>query len=132
MRRPGPIAAFVLLTACAAVPPAGVPVTGQWGGTHIGLMLGPDGGSIDYDCAAGRLDGPLIPDASGRFAVEGRHTPGTGGPEREGQVQPTYRARFTGAVRGETMSLTGRVENGVLLGPFTLRRGAEPGIFRCL
>ncbi len=45
---------------------------------------------------------------------------------------PTYRTRFAGTVSGDRMMLTGRVENGVLLGPFTLRHGAEPGIFRCL
>ena len=49
-----------------------------------------------------------------------------------GQVRPTYRAHFTGRVRGGVMTLTGSAENGVLLGPFELRRGADPIIFRCL
>lgn len=127
-------AAFLLalsIAACASVPPAGVPVTGQWGGPHIGLTLDALGGRIEYDCAAGTI-GPIVPGAGGRFAAAGTHTPGWGGPEIEGQVRPTHDAQFSGTVRGDRMTLEGRVENGVVLGPFTLGHGAEPGIFRCL
>jgi hypothetical protein len=119
------------IAACASVPPAAVPVTGQWGGPHIGLTLDASGGRIEYDCAAGTI-GPIVPGAGGRFATTGTHTPGWGGPEIEGQVRPTHGAQFSGMVRGDRMTLEGRVENGVVLGPFTLGRGAEPGIFRCL
>ena len=123
---------FVLsIAACASVPPAGVPVVGEWGGPHIGLTLDSSGGRIEYDCAAGTI-GPVIPGAGGRFAVAGTHTPGWGGPEIEGQVRPTYATQFSGTIRGDRMTLEGRVENGVVLGPFTLGRGDEPGIFRCL
>ena len=124
-----------LLTACAPVNSglaARVPVTGQWGGTHIGLALTDTGGVIEYDCASGRLIEPVIPTRGGAFEAEGLHTPGHGGPAIEGERLPTYRARFSGTVRGDRMTLTGRVENGILLGPFQLRRGAEAGIFRCL
>lgn len=120
------------LAACASLPTAGVPLTGEWGGTHVGLELSESSGTLDYDCAAGTVDGPLIPRRDGAFDIEGRHTPGTGGPERVGEVRPSYRARYWGAVRGNRMTLQARVENGVLLGPFTLERGAEPIIFRCL
>jgi hypothetical protein len=120
-----------MLAACASLPPSG-PVIGQWGGPHIGLTLTEAGGAIEYDCAAGRLTEPLVPGPGGRFELAGLHTPGHGGPAIEGQVMPTHRVRFSGNLRGDRMSLTGRVENGVLLGPFELRRGAEPGTFRCL
>ena len=121
----------VSIGACANIPTAAVPVTGQWGGPHIGLTLDASGGRIEYDCAAGTID-PIIPIAGGRFTATGTHTPGWGGPAIEGQVLPTYAAQFSGTVRGDRMTLQGRVENGVALGPFSLRRGAEPGIFRCL
>lgn len=122
---------FLLVAACATVLPAGVPVTGEWGGPHIGLTIGPAGGRLEYDCAAGTI-GALVPANDGTFSAEGTHTPGFGGPEIEGQVRPAYTTRYQGSVNGDRMTLTGRVENGVLLGPFALRRGAEPGIFRCL
>ena len=119
------------LAACASVPPASGPLTGEWGGTHVGLRLGEAGRTLDYDCAAGTI-GPLVVQADGRFAAEGRHTPGTGGPERVGEVRPTYQARYRGIVRGDRMTLLARVENGVLLGPFNLVRGAAPILLRCL
>ncbi len=120
------------LSACASVPPARGPVTGEWGGTHVGLKLSAAGGVLDYDCAAGTIDEPIILLADRSFHVVGTHTPGWGGPERSGEVRPSYRTRYSGSVRGDRMTLTGRVENGVLLGPFTLVRGAEPVIMRCL
>lgn len=121
-----------LLAACAAVPPSASPITGEWGGQHVGLSLTPAGGRLEYDCAAGTVLGPLRMNRDGTFIVEGTHTPSSGGPEIEGRVLPSYSVRYSGSVRGNGMSFQGRVENGLLLGPFTLRRGAEPIIFRCL
>jgi hypothetical protein len=124
-------AAILLVAGCTTAPAAPIPVTGDWGGTHIGLHLGVSGGTIDYDCAAGTIE-PIVPGPGGRFTAAGTHVTGFGGPEIEGQIHPTYRVRFSGRVAGERMTLEGRVENGVQLGPFALRRGAEAGIFRCL
>jgi len=126
------LACAFLLASCATLPAEPAAVTGDWGGAHIGLHLTSAGGSIDYDCAAGAIAEPVVPHAGGTFVVQGTHTPGHGGPAIEGVVMPAYRATFTGTVHGDRMTLAGRVENGVVLGPFTLRRGAEPGIFRCL
>jgi hypothetical protein len=121
-----------LLGACAALPQLGTPVTGDWGGRHVHLRMTATGGTLEYDCAAGTIDGPLRLDADGAFSAVGTHTPGRGGPEIEGQELPTFRVRYAGVVRGKRMRLHGRVEDGVVLGPFSLRRGAEPTIFRCL
>ena len=117
--------------ACASVPAEGVPVTGSWGGTHVGLTLDAAGGRLEYDCAGGTI-GPVIPGRDGRFVAAGTHTPEHGGPVREGEVLPTHPVQFSGTVRGDRMTLHGRVATGVELGPFQLRRGAEPIIFRCL
>lgn len=126
-------ALLLLLTAgCASVPPAGVPLTGRWGGEHVVLELTPSGGTLEHDCAAGRIDGPVLPRPDGTFQASGTHTPGTGGRERAGVVPPSYAARYDGSVRGDRMTLQVRVENGVLVGPFTLRRGVEPMLRRCL
>ena len=108
-----------------------LPAPGEGGGRHVGLSLAESGGILEYDCAAGTMSAPVA-GPGGTFTAEGTHTPGWGGPEIVGQVRPTYRVRYSGEVRGDTISLQGRVENGVVLGPFTLRRGAEPIIFRCL
>ena len=122
-----------LLCACVTLSPA--PATlpvGKWGGTHVGLSLASTGGTLEYDCAAGTIEAPVPVQPDGTFTAVGTHTPGWGGPEIEGQVLPTFRVRYSGRLRGDVMSLRGDVENGVTLGPFTLRRDAEPIIFRCL
>ena len=124
--------ALALLAAgCATASPRPRVIAGEWGGTHVGLHLAPDGGTLDYDCAHGTI-GPIQPGSDGRFAAAGTHTPEHGGPVREGEVLPTHAARYSGAVRGDHMTLHGRLDNGVELGPFELKRGAEPIIFRCL
>ena len=121
-----------LLGACATIVPGG-PVTGSWGGEHVGLTLDSTGGRLEYDCAAGTIVGPLIPAADGSFAADGTHTPGMGGPDRIDYVPPSYPARYTGTVGSETMTLRVAVPSrGLTLGPFRLRRGAAPRILRCL
>ena len=130
MRRPA-VLALLALAACASVPTAGVPLTGDWGGTHVGLKLTERGGALEYDCAAGRI-GPVVPGRDGGFEADGTHTPDWGGPARSGEMLPTYSARYSGRVRGDRMTLSVAVENGVTIGPLALRRGAEPIIFRCL
>jgi hypothetical protein len=108
-------------------------ITGSWGGTHVSLMLTADGGTLEYDCASGSVEGPLNVDESGRFAARGTHIPGQGGPEQEGREPPRFPAYYSGAVRGDRMTLLVRVPSaGIEIGPLTLRRGAEPVIFRCL
>ena len=120
-----------LLFGCVIVPSAQAALSGSWGGPHVGLVLGKSGGQIDYDCAAGTI-GPIIPRIDGTFELQDLIRPQQEGRTEWGQVRPTYRTHFTGRVRGGGMTLTGNVENGVLLGPFELRRGADPIIFRCL
>ena len=121
-----------LLAACTAIPAPGIAVTGEWGGAHVRLGLTSTGGTLDYDCAAGTMSRPLVIDANGRFIADGTHTPAHGGPDIQGAPTPTYHVRYSGIIRGNTMTLQGRVANGALLGPSTLRRGAQPMIFRCL
>ena len=106
-------------------------MTGEWGGKHAQLKLTESGGTLIYDCAAGTMDGPLRLDADGRFSAAGLHTPASAEPEVEGQAPPAYRVRYGGQARGKRMRLYGRVENGVVLGPFSLRRDAAPDFSAC-
>jgi hypothetical protein len=131
---PGIVGATAM-AACAPVPPAqaGSPLVGSWGGQHVGLVIGPSGGTVDYDCAAGRIDGPLSVGRNGRFSGRGSHTPGTGGPERVGEVRPSYPAVYSGSVSGGWMTFRVDVpEPAIVIGPYRLRRGAEPMLMRCL
>ena len=117
--------------ATAAAPPQ--PLTGRWGGDHVGLSFDAAGGRLDYDCASGFIVGPVVPDAGGRFTAHGTHSPDHGGPERVGEMRPTYPASYSGSVRGDTMLLQVEVPaRQFSLGPFRLRRGVEPMLTRCL
>ena len=125
-------AGLVALGGCMTSVPAG-PVTGSWGGKHVGLELDRSGGRLEYDCAAGTIDEPLIPARDGSFAVSGTHTPGTGGPDRVGYVPPSFPARYSGTVGRARMMLRVVIPSRDLtIGPYDLRRDAEPGLFRCL
>lgn len=122
-----------MVAGCATPVVADRSLAGRWGGQHVGLEIGEASGRLDYDCAAGTIDGPLVADTAGRFAVTGTHTPGQGGPDRIGYVPPSYPARYTGSVRGNTMTLVVDVSGiNARIGPYTLRRGAEPMLLRCL
>ena len=124
---------MLLAGGCQSLPAAQVPLIGQWGGQHVGLVLSEAGGQLDYDCAAGTIDGPIFVQRNGRFAAAGRHTPGTGGPERVGEVRPSFPARYSGLVTGATMTLRVDVPaQGFVIGPYRLRRGSEPVLMRCL
>ena len=127
------VAAALLLGGCqSAAAPAG-PLVGEWGAQHVGLVLDAEGGRLEYDCAAGMIAGPIRPDRSGRFRAEGTHTPGQGGPDRIDYVPPRLPALYEGRVTGDRMTLRVRVvPTGLELGPFTLRRGAQPMLTRCL
>lgn len=129
MKRALLIVPFV--AACATTSAAPLPLTGDWGGMHVALRLTPAGGTLDYDCAHGTI-GPVLVGTGGHFTAEGTHTPEHGGPVRAGEVLPSWPVRYDGTIAGGRMTLRGSVQNGVTLGPFELRRGAQPTIFRCL
>ena len=129
----------VIATVIAACAPAatngepGAPVTGRWGGDHVALDLTPAGGTIEYDCAHGGLTQPLRPGARGEFEAIGVLVREHGGPIRVGERPDSVPARYVGRVTGDRMTL--RVYAGSrpdTLGPFELRRGGEPRLFKCL
>lgn len=127
------IATAVLTSACAASPASQVPLVGTYGGQHIRMIVGPSGSDVEYDCAAGALTGPLP--VRGSFVNAGTHTPGMGGPEREGEVRPTYSATYSGRVVADAIEMVVDVDlpsDRSRLGPFRLRRGSEGNLLRCL
>jgi hypothetical protein len=128
------LALIVLLAGCATPEKDKVdPLAGGWGGAHVGLMIEAEGGKLEYDCAAGTIDHPLVLDGQGEFHERGTHTPGTGGPVGQGEVPPSYPAVYEGSVQGDRMILRVIVpSNGTVIGPLELRKGASPVLTRCL
>lgn len=133
MTRPGAIAALgLLLAGCATLSQQPPNLSGQWGGRGIGIVLEGGLGRVEYDCASGTIDSAIIPGPDGRFTATGTHVPGQGGPVRVGQIFVSHRATYAGEARDGRMTLRVAVENGDVLGPFTLAQGAEPQLVRCL
>jgi hypothetical protein len=127
--------AFLVSLAAASclTGPTSVDVLGLWGGSHVSLQVMSSGGRLEYDCANGVIEEPIRPDRAGRFTAIGTHTPSRGGPIREGEILPSFRARYDGQVDGERMNLlVTLVDTGVVLKPFELQRGSSGRLVRCL
>ena len=126
------IAAAAGLSACASLALTPPNVSGVGGGPHISLVLEGGLGTIEYDCASGTIDTPVIPAPDGSFAATGTHRPGQGGPIRVGQIFTSYPAAYAGKVEKDHMTLSVRLEDGTILGPFSLDRGSQGQLMRCL
>lgn len=124
-------AAILAVTACADGLTA--PPLGDWGGEHIAMVVTGTGAQLEYDCAYGTIDTPIELSASGGFVAPGTHTFEHGGPIREGEPPDTHPAEYRGWIVGGIMTLTVTVtDTSRAVGTFTLRRGRNPLIFKCL
>ncbi len=126
------IAAAAGLSACAAMSLSPTNLSGQWGGPHISLVLEGGLGTVEYDCASGTIDTPVIPAPDGSFTATGTHRPGQGGPIRVGQIFISHRAAYAGMIEKDHMTLGAQLEDGTTIGPFSLDRGAQGQLTRCL
>ena len=91
------------LIGSAGATAAPLPLQGQWGGDRTLLQFTDQGGRIDQDCANGQINGPVRPDANGRFSVSGRFADHQAGPQAEDFTGVP--ARFEGHIAGTTLHL---------------------------
>lgn len=132
MKQVLPFLAILVAAGCLA-PEVPSLVTGEWGGTHLGLVASETGADLEYDCAEGRIAGPVRPDSRGRFSVTGQHFPGHGGPIRVDEEKVQRPARYDGSVLGDRMTLTVTLtDSNEVIGTFTLVQGASPYVFKCV
>lgn len=105
-------------------------VTGLWGGRQIRLQANADGATIDFDCAHGRISGPIKLDKGGRFSTKGSYEAFSPGPQQaDAPVETT--ARFSGRVSGDTLTLDIIAAPGNPKRSYTLTRGKMSKIIRC-
>lgn len=104
--------------------------TGVWGGQHISMKVGAKSATIEYDCATGVIDGPLVVDADGHFNLRGTHRAERGGPVRADETSNGQPATYTGTIEGNTMTLTLKVGDSEQE-TFTLEKGHAGELFKC-
>lgn len=103
---------------------------GVWGGQHINVEVGEKSATIEYDCASGVIDGPLVVDGNGRFSLRGTHKREHGGPIRSDDPGKSEPATYTGSIKGNTMTLTLKLGDSDEE-TFTLEKGKPGDLFRC-
>jgi len=125
--------AFLIAAGPCATDLAGPIAPSEWGGDHVGLTVSATGGVLEYDCASGTIDHPIVAATNGNFVAQGTHTIGHGGPIMVGEIPDRHPARYEGWTDGEKMTLSVTItDTGQKLGDFTLVRGQSPHVFRCL
>lgn len=105
---------------------------GVWGGDNIRMQVTDQGADIEYDCAHGRISGPLRLDSRGRFRTTGTYVREHAGPIRMGETVDEQPASYVGNVDGKTMTLEATLTaNSENIGTFTLIQGSEGRIRKC-
>lgn len=107
---------------------------GSWGGKNIRLEVTETGAKVEYGCAFGTIDEPLLLEKDGTFEAHGSHVYERGGPIRLGEPPPKRRpALYRGWTDGSQMRLTVTLlETEEVVGAYTLGLGRPPLIDKCL
>jgi len=134
-----PLSAFLACAAGSPPPnptPAPTPSSGRrleagsWGGQHVGMEITENGARLEYDCAHGTIDEPIVLDADGRFEAGGTQSRERPGPTRQGEKDNSVPASYTGTVNGDQLTLRVSV-GGQAAAAFTLIRGRAPRLIKC-
>ena len=115
---------------CAALPSKPVFATGSWGGLGVEMLIEGGLANVQFDCASGTIDSNLA--AAGAFSAPGSYRAGQPGPVRVGQIFTSVRATYSGSIDKDRMTLSVRLEDGTLVGPFALTQNQPGQINRCL
>lgn len=103
---------------------------GKWGGQHVRLEVSGKGAEFEFDCAHGKITGPLTLQ-NGRFATTGTFVRERG-PVRLDDSEHGQRVYFKGEVQGSRMTLIfSLAEDFSEAETFTLTRGVEARLFKC-
>jgi hypothetical protein len=105
---------------------------GVWGGQHIRAEVTDSGADIEFDCAHGTIDQPIVLDGKGSFDVKGKFNTEHPGPVRKDEESNDRLARYVGHVKDQELTLTitdaGTKET---IGSFTLTHGSDGRIRKC-
>ena len=118
---------FVL--ACGPLAARSNHLIGAWGGPHVGIVFEGALAEVKLDCAAGTIDDVLPP--QGKFVVDGTYRVATRGQQDIDRFFRSEKAKYTGEIGKDSMTLTIVRNDGTTLGPFTLTPNGAPQLARC-
>jgi hypothetical protein len=105
---------------------------GAWGAPHINLNVTANSAEVEFDCAHGKINGPLTLDSRGRFNLSGSYTREHGGPIREDIKAIERPVRYSGSIVGTAMNLKiTPVGSNEVIGTFSLTHGGPGRVFKC-
>jgi hypothetical protein len=125
-------AMLFLVAACSTLEAKPAYLIGSWGGPHAAIEFSVGLADVRFDCASGSIDVPVYPAKDGIFQGKGTYREGAPGPVRVGQIFSSQPATYSGNVAKGIMTLNVELEDGTMVGPFTLTEGAAPQLTRCL
>lgn len=103
---------------------------GKWGGQHVRLEVSASGAEFEFDCAHGRMIGPLTLQ-NGGFVTTGTFVRERGR-VRMDDSDEGQRVYFKGEVQGSRMTLIfSLTEDFSEAETFTLTHGVEARLFKC-
>ena len=106
---------------------------GVWGGEHAGIWVKKGRARVEYDCARGTIDEPLLLNRRGHFDVKGTHRREHGGPVRIDEQSAGRPARYIGLLDGQALTITVTVtDTQESIGTFRLTHNQEPHLVKCL
>lgn len=122
-----------LLALCAMTLPAAArpSLTGEWAGDRARLTLSATGGTIEYDCGSGTINGPLRLDGKNQFKAGGlfeEYAPGPAPADASRHARPTV---YRGTVDGDALTLIVRSAGSPSPRTFHLVRGKKIKLIRC-
>lgn len=80
-----------------------------------------NGAEIQFNCAHGDIEEPLLLDQQGRFSAKSTSVRRRMGPQREGNPSVNQTAVYSGVIRNQSMTLTVTLmETKQMIGTFTL------------
>jgi hypothetical protein len=105
---------------------------GHWGSNQADMVVTDSGATIQFGCASGAINQPILLNANGRFSLPGTYTPGGGPVRSDGGTHLS--ATYSGQVTGDSMLFTVRFNDGTQdqVSQFMLTRGVIGDFIRCL
>jgi hypothetical protein len=125
------LVAALVVAACGDVLSAslGRLPTGTWGGDHIGVFVDSAGATFLFDCAGGRVEGPIALNAAGDFDVVGTFA---GAGNTVNADHSPHPARYAGHATGTRLDVTRTLLDGSgAPASFTATLGDSPHVIAC-